>query len=179
MKLLSLLGKTCFNEIFKTLVYVKSCVWVRTNANKRQFSFSCDPGLAGQLMHKKHEFNLGNNVIQAGFKTCCCLLCRWVLYIRKLYSECELGCNEGQGISVKYKHAILSISNHGRNKTRPEFLCMCVTQESTVFCFCKEREISTAFYQEHEPRRWLFHESDLDCKVSDLATNYLEQSLNT
>lgn len=48
----------------------------------------------------KLEFNLSDNIIQARFKAGCCLLRGWVLYVRKLYSEGELGCNEGQRISA-------------------------------------------------------------------------------
>ena len=46
---------------------------------------------------------LGDNVIQAGLKTCCCLLCCGVLYVGKLYTKGQLSCNECQRISAKIR----------------------------------------------------------------------------
>ena len=46
---------------------------------------------------------LGDNVIQTGLKTCCCLLCCWVLYVGKLYTKGQLSCNECQRISAKIR----------------------------------------------------------------------------
>ena len=60
---------------------------------------ACRLHLAGQYSMKY----LGYNVIQAGLKTCCCLLCCGVLYVGKLYSKGQLSSNECQRISAKIR----------------------------------------------------------------------------